>query len=100
MSCISQHREILERSLADLRSQVDRHQQCLRMLASDEPAPLPSGCIRCDCRHRRRLCQVLLEAVRVLEDTRKSFKSKQLEGLRKEFLRVLQEETQEPQPPQ
>jgi hypothetical protein len=42
---------------------------------------------------------VLLKAVCVLEDTRKSFKSKPLEGLRKAFLQVLREETQEPLPP-
>jgi hypothetical protein len=99
VSCISQHREILERSLAELRSEVDRHQQCLLTLAAGEAVEAPRGCIRCDCPHRRGLRQVLLDAVGVLEATRKSFKSKQIEGLRKAFLRVLQEESQEPQPP-
>jgi hypothetical protein len=33
-----------------------------------------------------------LETVRVLDETRKAFKSKQLEGLRKDLLRVLAEE--------
>ena len=49
-------------------------------------------CTLAACIHRRRLCRVLIDAIRVLEDTRRAFKSKQLEGLRKEFVRVLEEE--------
>jgi hypothetical protein len=99
VSCISQHRELLERSLAELRRQVDRHQQCLHDLVAEDRSESHCACVPGDCPHRARLCQVLLEAVGILEETRKAFKSKQLEGLRKAFLRVLQEELQAQQPP-
>jgi hypothetical protein len=87
-------REVLERSLAELQSQVERHQTFMRRMFEGRPEMAGERCPWADCRHRRRLCQVMIEAVRVLEETRKAFKSKQLELLRKEFIRVLQEEMQ------
>ena len=87
-------RQILEQSMAELQSQVERHQTFLRTMFEACPETGSDCCLWADCRHRRKLCQVLIEAVRVLEETRKAFKSRQLEMLRKEFVRVLQEEMQ------
>jgi hypothetical protein len=89
------NRELLERSLTELQGQFERHQRVLH-LAFDGLAPDGSGCQLEDCRHRQRLSAVLLDAIRVLEETRKAFKSKQLEALRKDLLKVLKEELQYP----
>jgi len=80
----------VEQSLAGLQGQVDRHQQCVRtILAGSTTLTDGKSCICADCAHRRRFCSVLPDAIRVLEDTREAFKSKQLEGRRKEFVRIL-----------
>lgn len=88
------NRELVEKSLAELRTQVDRHQQFVRAIVAGEAAEPGDACMWTDCLHRRRMCTVLMDAIRVLEDTRKTFKSKQLETLRKEFVRVLEDELQ------
>jgi hypothetical protein len=44
------------------------------------------------CRHQKILCGILLESIKVLDETRRSFKSKPLEILRKRFLQILTEE--------
>ncbi|MBW2039272.1 MAG: hypothetical protein JRI46_06715 [Deltaproteobacteria bacterium] len=46
-------------------------------------------CSLLDCPHRRLLRQVLTETIEVLEETKKAFKSKRLEGLRKRLMDVL-----------
>jgi len=48
-----------------------------------------SGCGSHDCRHRHLLRHTLADAIEVLENTRKAFKSKQIEALRKKLTRVL-----------
>ncbi len=46
----------------------------------------------CDCPYYRCYRAVLWEVVRVLEETRKNFKSRQLAALRRKILDVLAEE--------
>ena len=48
-------------------------------------------CPLMDCPHRRRLKATLKETITVLEESRKAFKSKQLEALRKKLIGVLAE---------
>ena len=43
------------------------------------------------CPHKRKLKEVLLESIQVLEESKKAFKSKQLETLRKKLTRILAE---------
>ncbi len=86
-------RELLERSLAELQSQVDRHTRFVRSALEGRATDL-GGCIWNDCHHRHELLDLVLKAVTVLDDTRKAFKSKQLETLRKDFIRVLEKELQ------
>jgi hypothetical protein len=45
------------------------------------------------CRHREILRHTLTDAIEALEATRKSFKSKQIEALRKKLTKVLIEES-------
>ena len=49
-------------------------------------------CPLVDCRARERYRNVVQEAVRVLDDTRRSFKSRQLEDLRRKLETVLVED--------
>lgn len=84
-------REILERGLEELQAQVVRHQQLVRtVFDGQEPS---HSCVWNDCRHQQTLLSLVVETVQVLDETRKSFKSKQLEQLRKRLLSVLSEET-------
>jgi hypothetical protein len=84
-------RELLERSLAELQAQVDRHRLIVRDALSGHAVD-PGNCPWSDCRHRSALLDVALKAVTVLDDTRKAFKSRQLEILRRDFIRVLEQE--------
>jgi hypothetical protein len=84
--------ELLEQSLAELESQMERHRSLLRTIVEERPLPVGMDCVSAHCRHRRLLISVLLHAIGVIEETRKAFKSRQLESLKKEFSRILQEE--------
>lgn len=84
--------ELLERSCAELQSQVERHRKLLQAVVESRPEMAESDCLWADCRHRRKLYSVLLETIAVMDETRKAFKSKQLETLRKELARILREE--------
>ncbi len=84
--------ELLEQSLAELQNQMERHREVLRTVVQGGPKTAHAECIRADCPHRRKLCSTLLDTIRVMDETRKAFKSKQIEGLRKDLVRILQEE--------
>jgi hypothetical protein len=51
------------------------------------------ACDENGCRHREVLRHTLADAIEILESTRKAFKSKQIEALRKKLTKVLIEET-------
>ncbi|HEY1338182.1 MAG TPA: hypothetical protein VGF59_11765 [Bryobacteraceae bacterium] len=84
--------ELLEQSLADLENQMERHRKILHAVVGGRPEIAAGDCPLADCRHHRKLCRVLLEAIAAMEETRKAFKSRRLEELRKEFARILHEE--------
>jgi hypothetical protein len=84
-------RQLLDRSWDELRVQMERHRRLVRC-ALEGRAAEGAECLWGDCPHRRMLLELVLHSVQVLDDTRKAFKSKQLEALRKDFLRVLTEE--------
>jgi hypothetical protein len=88
---MSNSRELLQQSWTDLQTQVQKHEQLMRAVLED--SPLKDTCLWSDCRHQQLLLNLVVEAVQVLDDTRKAFKSKQLEQLRKRLLQVLTEET-------
>lgn len=83
--------ELLIQSLTELEDQVSRHRQLVQAVADHRP--LESSCIWSDCHHQQVLLNLVVETVQVLDETRKSFKSKQLEQLRKKLLQVLTAET-------
>jgi len=85
-------REMLERSAEQLQHQLQAHQGLLaRARGDDEVLVRMDASVFLDCPHRRALRQTLLETVDVLDQTRKAFKSKQLEALRRKLIRVLAE---------
>jgi hypothetical protein len=72
---------------------VHQRQTMLKLLDAEGQAGGPiSYCPLVDCSPRRKYRSALNEAVRVLEETRRSFKSKQLEDLRKKLQAVLAED--------
>lgn len=74
----------LRESLAQLRFRLDEHSRLLGFGAGQPGA----GCA-CDCGHKALLKQLLAETVLELEKTRSSFKSRQIEQLRKKFIVLL-----------
>lgn len=86
--------EIIEKSTQDLHNRVDMQQHVLLSILGH----IKDGCSfdlysLVDCPHKRLLRQVLMETIEVLEETKKAFKSKKLEGLRKKLINVLGEDT-------
>lgn len=79
----------LTRSLRELRRTVNTHCRLVENL--DLNVDVPTADAEPACEHRIVLRQALGEAIEVLESTRSSFKSKQLEVLRKKLIRVLVE---------
>jgi hypothetical protein len=82
--------EVLDQSMRELELQIQKHRQVIESVM--ESRPLEGLCPWNDCHHQQMLMSMLAETVQVLEETRKAFKSKQLEILRKRLLRVLTRE--------
>jgi hypothetical protein len=83
-------RQVVDRSWDDLQVQMERHRRLVRCALEGRAAD-GRECLLGDCPHRRMLLDLVLDSVQVLDDTRKAFKSRQLEALRKKLLRVLAE---------
>ena len=83
-------RELLQQSLLDLQAQWKRHEALVQALLQDKP--LQAECSGA-CRHYRQLLSLISETVRVLDETRRAFKSKLLEQLRLRLLETLSKET-------
>ena len=83
-------REALRQSAEELGSQAEAHRCLMARAMGEEDAVLDAGPL-VDCPHRRRLRETLREAITILEESRKAFKSKQLEVLRKKLIGVLAE---------
>ncbi len=86
--------DAIRRSLDDLQDHMGRHRRLVAGLlsgnaAGDGPLDCPHDAA---CPHERRLKRTLLEAIHVLEESRKAFKSKRLETLRRKLIGVLAEE--------
>ena len=84
--------EQLIRSADELENRMEIHRRLLRLAVNDGQAKKRTDTRFCDeTLQNRRVREILLEAIEVLEGTRKAFKSKQLEMLRKKMIRVLAE---------
>ncbi len=84
--------KIIERCARDIHDQVDTQQNVLLAILGKIKSPPPiDPCSTADCLHKKLFCRVLLETIDVLEETKKSFKSKRLEELRKRLTDLLKE---------
>jgi len=82
--------KLIEKSTQDLHHRVDmQHHVLLSILGQIKDGCPINLCTLADCPHRRRLRRVLVETIEVLEETKKAFKSKRLESLRKRLTEVL-----------
>jgi hypothetical protein len=87
-------KEIVLRSLTELAAEVEKHRRLVKTVLQGES--LPEACLWNECHHQKVLIGLIAETVQVLEETRKSFKSRQLEQLRKRLLEVLHDEAHAP----
>lgn len=84
--------KIIERSTHDLHHRIEmQHDMLLRILGHMKNQRSLGPCSLVDCPHKRLPRQVLMGTIETLEGTKKAFKSKQLEELRKKLIRVLGE---------
>ena len=83
--------EVLNKSAEEALQAVERHRDLLRAVRQTGETCM-DACLVSDCPHRRKLRETLLDTVETLEQTRKAFKSKQLEILRKRLIGVLAED--------
>jgi ribosomal protein RSM22 (predicted rRNA methylase) len=83
---------LVERNTQELYRLIDVQHSILLSILNGKKDDFPFDlCSLADCPHRRLLRQILTETIEVLEETKKAFKSKRLEGLRKKLLHVLME---------
>ena len=83
---------MIERHTRDLHDRVEMQQNVLLTILGKIKGPPPiDSCSTADCQHKRLFYKVLLETIEVLEETKKSFKSKRLEELRKRLMDMLKE---------
>lgn len=83
---------IIERSTRDLHDRVNMQQSVLLTILGKIKSSLPFElCSMADCPHKKLFHRVLLETIEVLEETKKSFKSKRLEELRKRLTEAVKE---------
>ena len=83
--------EALGRSIREIKARIEQHEKLLGYLENGDG--LIRDCSLAGCTHGRRLKAALLEAVETIEGTRKAFKSKELEALRKKLIGVLADDT-------
>lgn len=82
--------QVLGQNIDEIRQKLSEQQAMLECLNRGE-CPCVDECCLTTCPHRQRLSEVLLETIEVLDATKKSFKSKQLEMLRKKLIQELAE---------
>ena len=82
--------ELLNRNLEEIRLKLEEQGRLLHCLTK---AGAPADFLHCVsvCAGERRLKEMLLETIQELEESRKAFKSKRLEALRKKLVQALSE---------
>ncbi|MBN1545500.1 MAG: hypothetical protein JW902_02455 [Syntrophaceae bacterium] len=84
--------ELLTKNIDAIQVMLKDHECLLNCLKEGGDMPLLHQGVSV-CPYKQRLKETLLETVQVLEESRKAFKSKQLEALRKRLIEVLVEIT-------
>ncbi|MBI5583017.1 MAG: hypothetical protein HY892_04275 [Deltaproteobacteria bacterium] len=82
--------ELLAQHIADLQALLQANRDLLTGARGGAEEPVSDPCLS-TCRHQRLLRKTLLETIQELEASRKAFKSKQLEALRKKLTAILAE---------
>ena len=83
----------IEKSAEELQKRIEELRRLLAQTRKGGDSKVEFDCcILLDCPHKRKFRQTLMDVIKVLEGTRKSFKSKQLEVLRKRLIGVLAED--------
>jgi hypothetical protein len=82
--------EVLAKNVEDIQAMLENHGCLLSCLREGGDAPVLRQCILA-CPYKQKLKDTLLETIHILEESRKAFKSKQLEALRKMLVKVLVE---------
>ena len=82
--------EALSNSIRNIEMRLKEHERLLECLREGDEGTV-TACLSLDCRHSIVMRETLLEVIEVLEDSRKAFKSPQLEALRKKLIRILAE---------
>ncbi|MBW2738771.1 MAG: hypothetical protein JRE64_07945 [Deltaproteobacteria bacterium] len=85
--------KIIDTNTKDLHNRIDMQRHILTAVIEKniKRTEICPDCIFSDCPHKKRLRDVLTEVIGILEDTKKAFKSKRLEILRKKLIQVLTE---------
>ena len=84
--------EALTESARELTSVIERHRGLLAAALGAQALESHGRCMAPACSCRRVLRRTLAETIAVLDDTRKSFKSRQLAVLRHKLVRILGEQ--------
>ncbi len=86
-------REYLTTITEELQTRIEQQRQATLALLDERRSEGPSiaYCPLVDCRPNRRLREAIRQAIGVLEETRRSFKSRQLEELRLKLQAALAE---------
>ena len=80
--------QFLNQNIDEIRQKLAEQETMLGCLNRGD-RPCVDECCLTTCPHKQRLSQVLLETIEVLDATKRSFKSKQLEHLRKRLTQEL-----------
>ena len=85
--------KIVDNSTKDLHNRIDMQRHILTAVIEKniKRTEISPDCIFSDCPHKKRLRNILTKVIGILEDTKKAFKSKRLEVLRKKLIQVLAE---------
>ena len=84
--------EIIDKSAEDLHQKIDMHRYLMAIILDKKVSEKRlDHIILPDPEKELRLSNAIKEAIEVLEETRKAFKSKRLEVLRKRLVQVLTE---------
>ena len=85
--------KIIDNSTKDLHNRIDMQRHILTAVIEKKikRTEICPDCIFSGCPHKKKLKDVLTEVIGILEDTKKAFKSKRLEMLRKKLIQTLAE---------
>lgn len=80
--------ELLIKNFEEINSKLSQQQYLLNSIKEESGKIVLHNCV-VDCSHKKKLNEILLDAISVLEESKKAFKSKQLEDLRKKMIKAL-----------